>query len=218
MSCGGVGASTGYMECDRGRWKQLVECAGTVSGEVVELSALSADELPDLIGFLAERHDLGFGYVSVHGPAKDWHGDLERLARSLDHELPSYVSAVVMHPDNLEDPAALRALGSRLILENMDALKTDARTVAELAPFFDVLPDAGFCFDIAHAQMIDPSMRLAHELLDAFGDRLREVHLSSILPDGTHVPLLGVDVEAYRPVLERCRNVPWILEAALPGP
>lgn len=216
MSRGGIGASTGYMVGDRGRWTRLLRCAGDVSADVVELSALSAKELPELIEFLSAHAGLDFGYVSVHGPAKDWHGDLKELARELDRQLPPYVTSVVMHPDDLEDPKALGALGSRLILENMDANKADARTVDELRPFFEMLPSAGFCFDIAHAQTIDPSMGLAHQLLDAFGGRLREVHLSSILSDGSHIPLADTDIQTYWPVLERCKHVPWVLEAALP--
>jgi hypothetical protein len=50
-------------------------------------------------------------------------------------------------------------------------------------------------------------------LLDAFADRLAEVHISSIERDGEHVPLRAVDAEAFLPVLERCVGVPWVLEA-----
>ena len=49
---------------------------------------------------------------------------------------------------------------------------------------FEALPRAGFCLDIAHAAAIDPSMRLAHELLDAFGPRLHQVHLSALDVNG----------------------------------
>jgi hypothetical protein len=56
-------------------------------------------------------------------------------------------------------------------------------------------------------------MGLAHELLDAFADRLAEVHVSSIEPDGEHVPLRAADAESLLPVLERCAGVPWVLEA-----
>ena len=55
-------------------------------------------------------------------------------------------------------------------------------------------------------------MALAHELLDRFGARLRQVHVSSLV-DGSHAPLTAEDVERFRPVLRRCVDVPWILEA-----
>ena len=55
-------------------------------------------------------------------------------------------------------------------------------------PFFEALPEAGFCLDVAHAWSIDPTMDVARELLDRFRSRLRQVHLSS-LSGGHHVPL-----------------------------
>jgi hypothetical protein len=118
-----------------------------------------------------------------------------------------------VHPETLGDPAAFADLGARLRLENMDTRKHDARTVEELGFYFEALPSARFCFDVAHAQLNDPSMRLAHDLLDAFADRLAEVHVSSIERDGEHVPLRAADAEAFLPVLARCTGVPWVLEA-----
>ena len=56
---------------------------------------------------------------------------------------------------------------------------------------------------------------LAHDLLDRFGDRLRQVHLSS-LAGGRHVPVLREHEELFVPLLRRCSDVPWILEAEIP--
>ncbi len=210
-----VGASTGYMTGARGDWPRLIAAAEALSHDVVELSALSAEELPGLVAFLAGVEPLDFAHVSVHGPSKGWDGTPVALASALA-TLPEQIDGIVMHPETLGDPAAFAALGSRLWLENMDTRKPDARTPDELSRFFAALPSARFCFDIAHAQLHDPSMGLAHDLLDAFGDRLVEVHLSSITPSGSHVPLRPGDAEAFAPVLERCTGVPWILEAPLP--
>ncbi|HEX8083735.1 MAG TPA: hypothetical protein VF529_05550 [Solirubrobacteraceae bacterium] len=212
----GVGASTGYMEDERGDWPRLLTAARRVSSEVIELSALSADELPGLAAFLGTSPPLDAAYVSVHAPAKGWDGSPTDLAAAIRDALPPYVRGVVVHPETLGRPQAFSILGDRLLLENMDARKCDARTVDELAPYFADLPEAGFCFDVAHAFNNDPSLRLGHELLDAFGDRLREVHVSSILEDGTHVPLRTDDVRRFWPLLHRCVDVPWILEAPLP--
>lgn len=212
LNPGLVGPSTGYMVGARGDWPRLVAAAESCSLDVVELSALSAGELPGLLRFLREDGALPFGHVSVHGPSKGWEGTPAALATALS-AIPAQVDGIVMHPETLGDAAAFADLGARLRLENMDTRKPDGRTVAELARFFDALPDARFCFDVAHAQLCDPSMRLAHELLDAFADRLAEVHLSSIEPDGDHVPLRPADAETFLPVLERCPGVPWVLEA-----
>jgi hypothetical protein len=212
LNAGLVGPSTGYMVGARGDWPRLVAAAESCSLDVVELSALSAEELPGLLRFLDEAGELPFGHVSVHGPSKGWEGTPAALAGALA-ALPATVDGIVLHPETLDDVAAFAALGARLRLENMDTRKHDARTVAELARFFAELPDSRFCFDVAHAQLNDPSLGLAHELLDAFGERVAEVHVSSIEPDGDHIPLRAADAEAFLPVLERCAGVPWVLEA-----
>ncbi len=214
LNPGLVGPSTGYMVGARGDWPRLVAAAETCSLDVVELSALSAGELPGLLAFLRDLDGVGlpFGHVSVHGPSKGWDGTPAALATALS-SLPTWVDGIVLHPETLRDVDAFAELGARLRLENMDTRKHDARTVGELARYFDALPAARFCLDVAHAQLHDPSLGLAHELLDAFGGRLAEVHVSSILADGDHVPLRAADAEAFLPVLSRCAGVPWVLEA-----
>lgn len=209
-----VGASTGYMVGARGDWPRLVAAAAALSGEVAELSALDIGELPGLIAFLADRPELPFRHLSIHGPSKGWHGSGRALAVELA-ALPATVEGIVMHPETFGEVAPFAALGSRLRLENMDTRKADARTAEELAPYFDRLPAARFCLDIAHAKLHDPSMAVAHDLLDAFGDRLAEVHLSSIADDGRHLPLTPDDAVRFAPVLKRCLGVPWVLEAPL---
>lgn len=210
-----VGASTGYMEARRGSWGELVEEALDVSSFTCELAALAEDELPGLLEYLADEPSLPFRYLSVHAPVKgrrlpeaEFVALLARLSGSVD--------AIVLHPDTMQDPRAYAPLGSLLVLENMDPRKASGRTVGELRPYFAVLPLAGFCFDIAHAAAVDPSMRLAHDLLDTFAGRLRHLHLSSLDPEHGHVTLTAEDEVRFAPVLARCSDVPWMLEAAPP--
>ncbi|MDA8067527.1 MAG: TIM barrel protein [Actinomycetota bacterium] len=205
-----MGVSTGIFKQERGAWPQLVAQASGISTYVVELSALSGDELPGLLAYLRGQPRLPFRYVSVHAPAKDF--DEQTVVGQLA-ELPFEVRAIVVHPDAMLDPGSYRTLGTRLVIENMDDRKHAGRTVDELQPVFDDLPDAGFCFDVAHAWSVDPSMQLAHELLDQFRTRLRHVHLSSLGSDGHHIPLRAEDEQLFGEVLQRCRDVPWVLEA-----
>ena len=209
-----IGVSTGVFDEMRGVWPRLVAAACEVSTYAVELSALSEDELPGLIEYLAAKPRLSFRYVSVHAPVKHRVQDDAANARVLG-ELPLWVRSIVTHPDALEDPAAFRELGTRLVLENMDDRKGTGRTADELAVVFEQLPDASFCFDVAHACSIDPTMGVAGDLLDRFRSRLRQVHVSS-LSGGHHVPLTEEDEERFAAVLDRCRDVPWILEARPP--
>jgi hypothetical protein len=210
-----LGASTGYMSEHRGDWPQLISQALDVSSFAIELSALSEEELPSLIEFLSRVTWLPFRYISVHAPSKGMEMP-ERKLTSLLEELPRYIDAIVVHPDVIEDPENYRLLGRKLVIENMDIRKGEGRDAAELAQYFDVLPEAGLCFDIAHAGSIDETMSKGTEILDAFTARLRHVHLSSLDSDSHHVPLTPDDAERFFTLLDRCRDVPWILEAPLP--
>ncbi len=154
----------------------------------VELSALSEDELDGLARYFDRSPRVPFRYLSIHGPSKGLAMAEAKLASALAR-LAERADAIVMHPDTIEDPANFCILGRKLVLENMDARKQDGRTVEELKPWFSALPEAGFCFDIAHASSVDESMVLGGELLDAFRTRLRHVHLSSMDPSLHHVPL-----------------------------
>jgi sugar phosphate isomerase/epimerase len=200
------------MEQLRGDWEAQVQAAWGVSSFAIELSALSEKELPTLAEYLDRTPSLPFRYISIHGPSKGREMDEEQLIFALGQLAPR-ADAFVMHPDTIEDLGLYRRLGPKLLLENMDARKADGRTREELETAFEELPEAGFCFDIAHAWSIDPDMLVANDLLDAFRGRLRHVHLSSLSEDLHHIPLSEADEELFRPTLSRCLDVPWIFEA-----
>ncbi len=205
-----VGASTGCFSSLRGDWPALVAAAHEVSSYAAELAALQAREFEGLLSYLDLGPALPFNDLSVHAPTKGLR-DPAHL-RELLERLPLGIETIVVHPDTLGDGDELAALGSRLIVENMDGRKAFGQTADDLAAVFARLPEAGFCFDIAHAWSIDPSMALAGELIDRFASRLREVHLSS-LADGRHVGLTDEHAALFAPLLSRCVDVPWILEA-----
>lgn len=209
------GVSTGFMEDQRSDWQAQVSRARLASSVAVELSALSEEEVEPLLEFLRSGPALPFLFKSVHGPAKNRVLGEEDLVGLLSqfHDL---CDGIVMHPDTMHDYEAYAMLGADLIVENMDARKDGGRTVEELEAVFSELPDARFCFDIAHAWSIDPTMELAGELLDAFATRLSHLHISSLDDDLHHMSLTREHEELFAPVLKRCRDVPWILEAPPP--
>ena len=207
-----VGASTGYMEDGRGDWAKLVERAAGLSPFAIEFAALSENELPSLLEYFRGEPRLLFRYVSVHAPSKGLRMSEPDLVAGLAG-LPRWIDAIVVHPDVICDPANYAPLGRRLVLENMDKRKGDGRTVEELQGFFEQLPEAGLCFDVAHAASVDASMEEGTSILDAFTGRLRHVHLSSLDGESHHVSLRPDDEERFAALLSRCRDVPWILEA-----
>ncbi len=157
---------------------------------LAELNALAATDPSTLDAF--ER-------VSVHAPIAPL--DIELLVTGFD---------TILHPDRYPDATAL---GERAVFENMDANKEFGCTVEDMATVFERNPSAGFCLDVAHVWTNDRSLALGHELLDAFGDRLRQLHVSGIEPNCDHRETTDADLALYEPLLARCGHVPWILEA-----
>jgi uncharacterized protein (UPF0276 family) len=203
-----IGMSTGLFR-DKD-WSGQVARASSWSRAAIELGAYTPAALDSAVAFLRQSRPA-IGCVSLHLPFALDDGGEERLVERLVG-LESHVAAVVQHPDVLTAPAMLAPLGSRLVLENMD-IRNPGRDVAELEPYFRVLPEAGLCLDIAHAKTVDPEQKLTHEFLEAFGTRLREIHISGIDEQGNHLPLDADAVDSFADVLRRCRGVPWILES-----
>jgi hypothetical protein len=207
------GIATGSYVAEREDWRRAIDRARSEGWRFVELTAVFESLESSLARVLAEDDRLldGFERVSLHAPIRATSGPSlveEIAALPLDGD-------VIFHPDAWAGERGLDRLGTRVLFENMDIAKRFGRTPDDLRTVFARHPDAGFCLDVAHVWTNDPSLRLGHDLLDEFGDRLREAHVSGIEPDGTHRPTTRADLELYRPLLERCRGVPWILEAVV---
>ena len=144
-------------------------------------SFLRDHELPLLVDAIPSLDLDGFEYVSFHAPSKlqtlDEHAVFELLLG-----LPDWWP-VIVHPELLQTPSLWQQLGERLCLENMDNRKTTGRTIAELRVLFEAFPEATFCLDLGHARQIDPTMVSAMLMLQEFGDRLVELHISVVVVD-----------------------------------
>jgi hypothetical protein len=208
-----LGIATGAFVDERDDWPRAVARVVDEGWAAVELTAIGEELFERLRDYLAEDPDLrSFERVSVHAPVVLRSTPAE-LARSIADWPVAY--DVILHPDVYGGQEALQALGSRAVFENMDVQKSFGRSPGDLVEVFGRLPAAAFCLDVAHVWTNDTTMQLGFELLDAVGDRLRQVHLSGIEPDGTHRTTTEADLVRYEPLLERCRHVPWILEAEL---
>lgn len=183
--------------------------------EAVELSALRLAELDPLLGALAELAPrLGaYHHLSLHAPSRYPAAVESALARRLDAEVPG-TWTIVLHPDAIHDAAVWEPLGRRLAVENMDGRKP-GRTVRELRPLLVSLPEARVCLDLAHALQVDPTGGEAARLLDAFGGRLGEIHLSRIDAAGRH---LGLDDETTAAVAALAPRIPPAVPVILETP
>jgi len=196
------GFSTGAIA--KGNFRRALSLLRETEIEVVELSALRMDELEPLISAIPELDLDRYSFVSLHAPsqftAESEAAVIESLACVARFGFP-----VVVHPDVVFTPKLWRPLGDTLLIENMDKRKPTGRNVRELRKIFDSLPTARFCFDIGHARQVDPSMTEAAMLLDEFGDRLAEVHMSEVTTASRHDPISFNAVMAFRTV---ARNIP----------
>lgn len=182
--------------------------------DAVELSALRDHELPSLVDAIPNLDLDAFEYVSFHAPSKLQSLD-ERTIFELLLALPDSWP-IIVHPELLQTPALWQQLGERLCLENMDNRKTTGRTIAELLALFEAFPEATFCLDIGHARQIDPTMVSAMLMLQEFGDRLRELHVSEVGPRGEHLPLGATARQAFSRIVHLVpAGCPLIIESVI---
>ena len=172
----------------------MVQQAGL---EAVELSLLREPEVEPFLR-VVDSFDLGrFRFISIHAPSRYASIDSEiRIAAQLgDIVRPDW--HLVLHPDASHDLSIWRSFESRLLVENMDKRKPGGRTLEELETVFEVLPEAGFCFDIAHVRQVDPTMLEAWRLLKRLGSRVREVHISEVNTASRHGRISDAAIRAF---------------------
>jgi sugar phosphate isomerase/epimerase len=207
----GIGFSTGSLPKSdvRGALRLLESTASSA----IELSALRTHELGPLVHAIPRLALERYDHVSVHAPSA-FDARQEPDITSALLPLAERGWLIVLHPDAIYDFALWAPFADRLCIENMDRRKRVGRTVEELQPVFARLPRASFCFDVAHAWQCDPSMGEALRLLDAFGDRLAEVHVSELDTHSRHVRLSSAGVWACQRVADLIPlEVPVIIEA-----
>ncbi|MES1258867.1 MAG: hypothetical protein ABUS51_10570 [Acidobacteriota bacterium] len=205
-----IGFSTGALAL--GDFRRALTLLREHKVEIVELSALRLEELEPLVSAAPHLELESFTFISIHAPSRFDRqlegGVIDILSRK---EVSGY--PIVVHPDVLFTPALWRRFGARLLIENMDKRKPVGRTVGELRGLFDVLPEAGFCFDIGHARQVDPTMTEATLLLRTFGDILAEVHLSEVNTASRHDPISRNAISAFQSIARYIPgDIPIILE------
>lgn len=204
------GFSTGALA--RGDFRRGLDLVRKLDLPAVELSAL---RLPELAVLLSAFHELdlsAYQFVTLHFPSAYPASREAGLVESLRQAVPGV--PVVVHPDAIGDFALWRALGDSVLVENMDRRKPQGRTVRELAEVFEWLPEARLCFDVAHARQVDSSLTEAFLILERFGDRLAQVHLSEVSTSGRHGRLSRTAILAFQELAPYIPpDVPVILES-----
>jgi hypothetical protein len=205
-----IGFSSGALA--RGDYRRGLELQQSSTFTAVELSALREPELRPLVDAAMTLSLSRFCYVSFHAPSSFKTLSEHDVVALLLHLPPQW--PVVVHPDLIHHPEVWASLGTRLCLENMDLRKRTGRTVEEMKAAFEQLPKAGFCLDLGHARQIDPTMGIAIEMLQRFGSRLRQLHVSEVGTFGEHRRLGFLARTAFARVVRYLpKDVPIILES-----
>lgn len=85
---------------------------------------------------------------------------------------------------------------------------------ASWRPPSEELPDARLCFDVAHARQVDTSLTEAFLILERFGERLAQVHLSEVATSARHNRLSRAAILAFQELAPLIpADVPVILES-----
>jgi hypothetical protein len=186
-----------------------------VQMDAVELSSLRVGELDALVDFGLSSDLSQFRYVSVHAPGK-FAADEEQVVADKLRRIAARGWPIVLHPDAIHEHAVWRSFGAQLLIENMDKRKSVGRTATELTSVFELLPEAGLCFDIAHARQVDSSLTEAYRILRRHGDRVRQIHISDVSSASRHDRLSPSAVAAYQQIASMIPfDAPAILETPL---
>jgi len=206
-----LGYSTGALALSD--FRRALEMLKDQPVAAIELSAIRKHELIPLLRSLDGLDLSRFEYVSIHAPS-EFSPQEERWIFQELYESRHRGWPIIVHPDTLHDFSVWETLGDLLCIENMDKRKPVGRTVQELNGLFEVFPHASFCFDIGHARQVDTSMVEAYRMLKAYGQRLRQVHVSEVSTQNKHATLSFVSILDYQEVANLIpQTVPVIIES-----
>lgn len=179
----------------------------------IELSALRENELSPLVGALDSLDLTDFTYVSVHAPSK-YEPIREKEIIALLTKAAKRKWPIIVHPDTIYNFSAWHVFADLLFIENMDKRNLTGRTARELSDVFQKLPQARLCFDLGHCRQVDPTMNEAYLILQEFGTRLGQLHVSEVNSRSTHDPLSDASIGAFEKIAYLIpEDVPVILES-----
>lgn len=191
-----IGYSTGAIAL--GDFSRAIALLATHKFQAIELSALRINEVEPLMKALPRLDLSSYTYISFHAPssfAEDEEEGLVQLLSGLPENWP-----IILHPDAIHKLERWAALAPRLAIENMDGRKNTGRSVRELLLIFARLPGAKMCLDLGHARQVDSSMIGAYSLLEAFSDRIVQLHVSEVDTMSRHAVISLAAELAFRQV------------------
>lgn len=205
------GFSTGALA--KNDFKRAIDLLRKSSATAIELSALREDEVKGLVDSIEDLDLNRFEYISFHAPSKLINMSEDELINLLQPVLRKGWP-IITHPDIITNFNNWEKLGNCVCIENMDKRKPIGRTTIDLNDIFNKLPAASFCFDIAHARQVDPTMTEGYYMVNRFKDKLKEIHISSVNTQSKHESLTFESLLSFKKLAEFIPdNIPIILES-----
>jgi len=155
-----------------------------------------------------------FEYISIHSPnLKGLNQDkIEKILEKISWlKNKTHAQHIVVHPNEVNDFEIFEKYKLDPLYENMDLAKDSFRTAKD----FEKINDKNFIFDVCHAYENDKSFELAKNLLDFFGQKIKEIHLSGNNKKQRHVPVVYADdKEKIMNILKPYKDIPIICEGS----
>jgi len=205
-----IGFSTGALAL--GDFRTALKFLSGKPVSAVELSALRIHELPALLDAVPSLTLNQFEYIALHIPSAFSDSEEAEIVQLLNRAPAEW--KLILHPDTIHNPERWSRFGDRLVLENTDRRKPDGRSADELTKWFQRLPNAKLCLDLAHAQQWDTTMAEAYFLLKTHAGRLCQIHISQLDSASHHYPLSMSSVRAFSEIAWLIPdNIPIIIES-----
>lgn len=185
-----------------------------IGANAIEINCHYMSQAPKLLELKPE--DLkGFRWISIHAPNFDRYdtNSMIEFRKTLDifeeFSKKVRVNAIVFHPDQIGEWAIFENYTFPVFIENMDWRKEIGKYVESMQDIFEKA-DAPMVLDLNHCYTNDPTMHLAHDMIDAFRDRIMEIHVSGF--EQYHEPLFKT---GQRDILEGVfdQHLPIIIES-----
>ncbi len=209
-----IGWSTGAIlpKGDKANYPLAIELLKSTPFTCIELSVLREWELPVFLEYLPDLDTSSFDKVSFHCCKLKELTEIE-LFKKIEPVIEKGWD-IINHPDLMQS-ICWKDLGNQILIENLENRKPTGRTVEEMEKIFEVYPDASMCFDIGHAQQVDPTMELGREMCIKFASKVKEIHLSEVDPIScAHKPINHDTLRAFGKITDVFPDCPIILECS----
>lgn len=192
--------------------KEAFDIYANAGSEIIEVCLAKAGEvekLKDVVQFVEK-----YPYKSIHLPTDIKYRNDDATKELLDKVLKFCniinTDLILVHPDLVEDWSVFEDYPLNWAVENMDNRKQSFQGVEDLKKFFEKHGNWKMVLDLNHCYSNNKSMRLSEDFINAFQNRIVEIHLSGFV--GYHEPLFKTK---QKEIMDFCKKIdaPIIIES-----